>query len=294
MVGPTARRPLFEAESHVPEMLRDFLVDLEGTSHSSEVWRLIVGLGTRLNLPFVDMIASSSYENWEKTQFVLTSYDSSWLNEVNQDPELARWSYFRIHAMHYLTPIAVGLEFVDQYHRIPQARFDVLSEAARRGLRAGFSIPLRLHAPPQAALITFSGDHSRREMEQIIRHHGWTLHVAAQSGHQRYMTHFSAEFSERNRITDKQRELLALIGTGKQDKVIAESLGVSVSAVRQRMNNILKKTRLSNRAELAALAMSMGIVADPLSESGENEHVVRVQMGAPSRSGRGMRVRTRK
>lgn len=290
---PEERRPLVEAEKYTPDLLRDFLRDLEETRHSSDVWKLIVSLGRRLNLPFIDMIVASNYANWKKTQFILTSYDSSWLNAVNQDVDLARWSYFRSHARHFLTPIAVGLEFAEEYRHIPQARYEVLREAARRGLRAGFSIPLRLHAPPQAALITFSGDHSRREMEHIIRMHGWVLHAAALSGHQRYMAHFAAEFSERNRITDKQRELLFMIGTGMQDKVIAEQLGVTVSAVRQRMNNILKKTGLSNRAELAALAMSMGILPDPLEGNSGGNQTVRVEMGMPMNGRKPSRVRTR-
>ncbi|MEQ9694854.1 LuxR C-terminal-related transcriptional regulator [Shimia sp. SDUM112013] len=275
------RRELVPAEQYTPDLLQGYLVDLEATRHSSEVWRLLVELGRKLNLPYVDLISASSYAEWKKTLFVRTSYDSSWLNSVNQDPDLAKWSYFRSHALHYLTPLAVGVEFVDEYRHIPQARYKVLEEAARRGLRAGFSIPLRVHAPPQAALITFSGNHSKREMEKIIQTHGWVLHVAALSGHQRYLTHFASEFSERNKITAKQRELLEMIGNGQQDKSIADALGVTVSAVRQRMNNILKKTGLSNRAELAALAMSMGILPDPLSRQSEGSQAVLVQMGTP-------------
>ena len=281
------RRELVEAERHVPELLQGFLVDLEATTHSSHVWRLIVRLGQMLNLPYIDFISASNYHNWKKTLFIRTSYDSSWLNEVNLDPDLHKWSYFRTHAMHYLTPLAVGLEFVDENRHIPEARYKVLREAAKRGIRAGFSIPLRVHAPPQSALITFSGDHSKREMTHIIRTHGWALNTAAVMGHQRYMTHFAAEFTERNAISDKQRELLEMIGGGLQDKVIAERLGISVSAVRQRMNNILAKTGLGNRAELAALAMSMGLLPDPLSHLGATgDASVLVEMGV-AEDGRG-------
>ncbi|MDO6520649.1 autoinducer binding domain-containing protein [Shimia thalassica] len=281
MSGATPRRELVKAEQYTPDLLQEFLVELETTHHSSEVWRLIVKLGQALNLPYVDLISASSYANWKKTLFVRTSYDSSWLNSVNQDPDLAKWSYFRSHAMHCLTPIAVGVEFAEEYKHIPQSRYEVLHEAGRRGIRAGFSIPLRVHAPPQAALITFSGNHSKREMERIIQTHGWVLHAAALTGHQRYLTHFASEFSERNKITTKQRELLEMIGNGQQDKVIADQLGVTVSAVRQRMNNILKKTGLSNRAELAALAMSMGILPDPLSRNAGDQQSVLVEMGLP-------------
>ena len=172
----------------------------------------------------------------------------------------------------------VGLEFVEEYYHIPARRVSVLKEAARRGMRAGYSIPLRLHAPPQAALITFTGDHTRREMIAIVNAHGWTMTAAAMAAHQRYMTHFTAEFPERNKISVKQRELLEKIGLGLQDKQIAAALGISVSAIRQRMNTLLEKTGLSSRAELAALAMSMGILPDPLHRPGQEPSEILIEM----------------
>lgn len=251
------------AEGYVPDLLQNFLTHLEQTTHSSDVWRLIVALGQRLGLPFVDFISASNFRDWRNTLFIRTSYDSSWLQEINDDPELRQWSYFRSHAMHYLTPIAVGIEFVDEYRHIPQKRVEILRLAATHGIRAGFSIPLRISAPPQAALITFSGDLSRREMITVIKSHGWTLQAAAVSAHQRYNQHFALEFAERNHITDKQMELIGLIGRGLQDKVIADRLGISISAVRQRMNALLANTGLGSRAELAALGMSAGILPHP-------------------------------
>ncbi|EPX82260.1 imidazoleglycerol-phosphate dehydratase [Salipiger mucosus DSM 16094] len=240
---------------------------LEVTESSREVWRLIVELGRELNLPFIDFISSSSYRNWKKTLFIRTSYDATWLAPHNDDPEVGRWSYFRSHALDRLTPIAVGLEFLEDYYPLPEGRVRVLEEAARRGMRAGYSVPLRQNAPPQAALMTFAGDHSRREMLAIIRAHGWTLTTAALMGHQRYLHHFAREFPERNRITRKQLELLELIGSGLQDKQIADRLGVSISAIRQRLNSLMQNTGVGSRAELAALAMSLGVLPDPLNRS---------------------------
>ncbi|SDI11900.1 DNA-binding response regulator, NarL/FixJ family, contains REC and HTH domains [Salipiger marinus] len=255
---------MMAAEQHVPELLQRFLIDLETTQGSEEVWRLIVCLGRELKLPCVDFIGASAYRNWKKTLFLRTSYDSAWLSAYNADPDLARWSYFRSHAMDRLTPIAVGLEFLDDYHPLPEARVAVLREAARRGMRAGFSIPLRQNAPSQVGLLTFTGNHSRRDMQRIIQAHGWTLSMAALTAHQRYMYHFTREFPERNQITGKQLELLEMIGAGHQDKQIAAQLEISVSAVRQRLNALIQNTGLSSRTELAALAMSLGVLPDPL------------------------------
>lgn len=271
-------RALAEAERYTPDLLHRFLADLETTTRSREVWEMIVALGKRLNLPFIDFISASSFADFRRTLFIRTSYDAGWLNEVNRDPELQKWSYFRAHAMHHLTPIMVGHEFIDEYHHIPARRVEVLKEAARRGIRAGFSIPLRIHAPPQAALITFSGDHSRREMVAIVKAHGWTLNAAAWAAHQRYITHFSAEFPERNKVSPKQVELLELIGKGLQDKQIADALGVSISAVRQRMHSLMARTGLGNRAELAALAMGLGVLPDPLHGPADDAAEILIEM----------------
>lgn len=276
--APPNGRDVCAAEHHMPDLLRRFLLRLETTETSQQVWQLIVALGRELQLPYIDFISASSWHGWKKTRFIRTSYDFSWLSAHNDDPEIARWSYFRHHAMTRLTPIAVGLEFLDEYFPIPDARAEVLREAARRGMRAGYSIPLRCNAPPQSALMTFCGDHSRRDMLTIINAHGWTLTTAALTAHQRYIYLFGREFPERNRITPKQLELLELIGAGLQDKQIAERLKVTVSAVRQRMNALSQNTGMTSRAELAALAMSLGVLPDPLNRPGDTESQTLVEM----------------
>lgn len=271
-------RLLTDAEGYTPPLLQDFILKLEQTSRSSDVWKLLVQLGRGLELPYVDFISASSFTDWRKTLFVRTSYDSSWLTEANSDPEIQKWSYFRSHAMHYLTPILVGIEFVDEYRHIPAKRVEVLEQAADHGIRSGLSIPLRHNAPPQAGLITFSGSMNKAEMTKLVSDHGWTLNSAALMGHQRYLLHFGQEFSERNHITDKQQQLLQMIGMGMPDKKIAGELEISVSAVRQRMNALLHKTGLHNRAELAALAMRLGILPDPLNSPDRPEVETLVEM----------------
>lgn len=271
-------RSFVDAECYTPDILRVFLADMEDTETSLEVWKLLVSLGKSLDLPYIDFISASSYTNWKKTLFIRTSYDSGWLNDANKDPDLQKWSYFRSHGMKYLTPVMVGIDFVDEYRHIPEKRVELMRYAASKGMRAGYSIPLRQYAPPQAAQISFMGDHSRREMIAIVKAHGWTLTVAAMAAHQRYMTHFVAEFPQRNEISDKQLELLGKIGLGLQDKQIADDLDISVSAVRQRMHLLLTKTGLANRSELVALAMRMGVLPDPLNLPDAHETGIIIEM----------------
>ena len=276
-------RKMLRAEQAIPDQLSQFLVDLEATQSSVDVWKMIVALGRSVGLPNIDFICANSFANWRKTLFIRTSYDSRWLNDVNQDLDVAKWSYFRSHALEHITPITVGYEFVDSYHKLPESRLEVLREAARRGLRSGFSIPLRQGIPPRAAMISFMGDHPREACEQIINTHGWTLNVAAMNAHQRYMAHFHAEFAERNQITDKQSHLLELIGRGLLDKQIADELNISISAIRQRMETLMRRTGMSNRTELAALAMSMGMLPDPFNGPEGQEYEISIEIdGMPT------------
>jgi hypothetical protein len=58
MHDPSRRRPLLQAERHIPELLQGFLVDLESTQSSAEVWSLIVEVGRTLKLPYIDFISA--------------------------------------------------------------------------------------------------------------------------------------------------------------------------------------------------------------------------------------------
>lgn len=254
----------FGAESFFPPRMQRFLRRLEGTESSDEVWEMIKELGRDVGLPFIEFIAASDYGEWRRTAFVLSSYDADWLHALYTDPQLYRATYFRSHGITSMTPIVIGLEFLREYHPMPDGRIRVLREAARRGLRAGIAIPLRQHMPRQSAQMSFVGDHDRGALLDILAAEGWTLTHCAQAAHQRYLMHFAQEYVQRLRITEKQLELMTLIGRGYLDKHIADHLKVSVSAVRQRLNALMQKTSTANRVELAALAMSIGLLPDPL------------------------------
>ncbi|MBP0483409.1 helix-turn-helix transcriptional regulator [Sagittula salina] len=255
--------PLSPAETFFPERGQRFLRGLESTRSSNEVWELLMQLGRDVNLPSIDFISASDWRHWKRTLFVRNSYDATWLHAMNQDSEQFRGSYFRVHGLRHLTPLCVGLEFREDYPDLPPDRLSVLQAAADRGLRAGIAIPLRQTAPPSAAMLSFIGDHDREALLEILKAECWTLTVGAWAAHQRYMQHFSEEFFVRNGVTPKQRELLEMIGAGYLDKEIARTLGITVSAVRQRLSALIAKTGACNRAELAALAMSLGVLPDP-------------------------------
>ncbi len=251
-------------ETFLPERLLAFLLKLERTQSTDAVWELILSLAEELGLPVVDYVYATDFRNWEQAQFIRTTFTSDWLEYVRQFPHIRYTSNFRMHGCRYLTPVKLGQAYFDLMGEISPDKRRHLSLSAKMGLEAGVGFPLRMGDPGHAALLAFGGDYTAAEFDGLLAEHGHTLHAAALSAHTRYTELFKVEFIERNQLTDKQKELLRLVGQGLMDKQIAYQLGVSFSAVRQRLATVQQKTGAQNRADLAALAARVGLTPDPL------------------------------
>lgn len=62
-------------------------------------------------------------------------------------------------------------------------------------------------------------------------------------------------------LTDREREVLALIATGKTNREIAAELVISEATARNHISHIFEKLGLSRRSEAAALATRLGLGA---------------------------------
>ena len=60
-------------------------------------------------------------------------------------------------------------------------------------------------------------------------------------------------------FTERELEILRLLAEGMTDKEIAEAVFVSVTTVRYHVNNLISKTGMSSRTELAVSAVQSGI-----------------------------------
>lgn len=256
--------PIRGTETFIPERLLDFLLRLERTKTTDEVWDLLLEMAKGLGLTAVDYNYATDYRNWEQAQFIRTTMTSKWFDYLKQFPHIRYTSNFRMHGCKYLTPIMIGPAYFDEMGEISAEKRRHVLLAAEMGLEAGVAFPLRMGDPGQAAILMYGGRYTRAEFDKIMAEHGWTLHAASLSAHARYTELFKLEFVERNQLTEKQKDLIRLVGEGLMDKQIAHELGISFSAVRQRLAAVQQKTGAQNRADLAALAMRVGLVADPL------------------------------
>ena len=192
---------------------------------------------------------------------------------------MRRTSNFRTHAVHYLTPVVTGAANLDQYEDLCEDRRRHMALNREMGFNAGISIPLRMGDEGHAAVLSIGGPMNREAFDAIWAEHGWAIHAGALSAHVRYAVFFKAEFIERNQLTEKHKELITLVGKGYLDKQIAHALGISFSAVRQRLIAVQEKIGVQNRADLAAVAARIGLVPDPLLKKHEDTLTVFLSTG---------------
>ena len=266
-------------ERHVPDTLLNFLIALEETQTTDEVWEAILVFANGFGLTCVDYVYASDFRNWERAQFIRTTYHSSWFEYLKQFPHLRKTSNFRTHAVHYLTPVVTGVEYLDEYGPLSEDRHRHAELSRQMGFSAGIAIPLRTGDPGHAATVAMGGLFTRAEFDAIWAEHGWAIHAGVLTAHVRYAAFFKAEFVKRNHLTEKHKELITLVGKGYLDKQIAHELGISFSAVRQRLITVQEKIGVQNRADLAAVTARIGLVPDPLINTHEDTLTVFLSTG---------------
>ncbi|MEL7117224.1 MAG: LuxR C-terminal-related transcriptional regulator [Pseudomonadota bacterium] len=264
----------------IPADLMDFIASLDRAETSDDVWTLLVDLTRSLGITLLDYVIATDHRNWEKVQFIRTTHSSEWINFANQDPRVRRMSTFRLHSVHHLIPVCAGIGYLAPDPNLSDERRALLEEtASKHGGRSGIAIPLRMTEPGQAAHMMFGVGERKEVLEDIFDRHGWTLQCAALYGHIRHMELFKSEFSQRNRLTEKQEAIIRAVGLGLTDKEITARLNISLSTVRQRINALQGKTGCKNRADLAALAMRMGLVPDPITRAHTKDLTVFLSTG---------------
>ena len=64
-------------------------------------------------------------------------------------------------------------------------------------------------------------------------------------------------------LTQREREVVALIATGLQQKQVANRMGISIKTVQTHLVHAMDKLEIHDRVELARYAIREGVVAAP-------------------------------
>ncbi len=73
----------------------------------------------------------------------------------------------------------------------------------------------------------------------------------------------AAPASELDKLTPREKEILACLARGDSNKIIARTLDVAESTVKIHVQNILKKLNLSSRVQAAVFAVGHGMAGAP-------------------------------
>ena len=88
-----------------------------------------------------------------------------------------------------------------------------------------------------------------------------------------------------NLLSDREIEVLRLVGQGKSNKEIAMDLDISVNTVKVHIGNIFQKINVTSRTEATLFAIEHGIIKSPANQIEEEEqetHVTEIQETKPT------------
>lgn len=98
--------------------------------------------------------------------------------------------------------------------------------------------------------------------------------VLAESMTSKLMAHMQGGYAKKaapptdlDKLTPREREILACLARGESNKIIARTLGVAESTVKIHVQNVLKKLQLSSRVQAAVFAVANGLATPDVSSS---------------------------
>jgi DNA-binding NarL/FixJ family response regulator len=75
----------------------------------------------------------------------------------------------------------------------------------------------------------------------------------------------SESTSEATHLTEREVDVLRLLGNGDSNKIIAETLGINLNTVKKHARNVIAKLQARSRTHAAIIAAQAGIVGNPVS-----------------------------
>lgn len=81
-------------------------------------------------------------------------------------------------------------------------------------------------------------------------------------------------------LTEREREVIALVGQGLKNRKIADQLCISEVTVRHHLTSVFNKLQLKDRLELAVYAWRHGLAAVPRTSAERHSHQVSAVAGA--------------
>ena len=70
--------------------------------------------------------------------------------------------------------------------------------------------------------------------------------------------------TEAAHLTEREIDILRLMGNGDSNKLMAETLGITLDTVKKHVRNVIDKLQARSRTHAAIIAAQAGIVGNPI------------------------------
>ena len=76
--------------------------------------------------------------------------------------------------------------------------------------------------------------------------------------------------AEAANLTEREVDVLRIMGNGDSNKIIAETLGITLDTTKKHVRNVISKMQVRSRTQAAIIAAQAGLVGNPLTVSQDN------------------------
>jgi DNA-binding NarL/FixJ family response regulator len=90
------------------------------------------------------------------------------------------------------------------------------------------------------------------------------LHTAVENLIQNGRKTLAERTAEAAHLTEREVDILRLLGNGDSNKKMAETLGITLDTVKKHVRNVIDKLQAGSRTHAAIIAAQAGIVGNPV------------------------------
>lgn len=239
----------------------DFLTRLSKTGASKAAWKetkaFMRGLGaSHLVYGFGDQPDNFHFET------TLHEGKDRWWMERYEEEGYAAFDYSLHHALHHVTPIEMGVDYLPEHPNLHTASAQVVHEIVDTGFRSAVTFPLRGTTAHARGGFTFATELAKPEFQKLLLKHGLVIALAAQHFHAHMQTLLTSESAtpDTQKLTARQTLVLNWIMEGLTPQEVADKLGLSYETVKFHLRGARERLGTTTVAHTVATALKRGFL----------------------------------
>lgn len=193
---------------------------------------------------------------------LLSNFPQDWRDAIDGDD--AAFDPFLDYCCSTYDITLTGAEFLEDYPYLDDRSVAFIRAAEQMGFRSGLGIPMRLQGSPRYGGFNLGSAHKRADFERQILPKGEMFRAFCLFAHRRIdeLRDGTVSSMTRSNLSPREKQCITLIAAGHRIPQIADSLKISVPAVRLYLRNARGKLGAATKEQAVAFAMQKGLLED--------------------------------